>query len=201
MPAGCRSLADTRDRLRHRHIDEAGRSLKRGDPRRAVLVARSEHGAGGPPDVWLPRGGTPQPARRSGTGSSRRQPSFVAFDVLDPALRSRGGIPAEAGERAADDPFRATMTEPSPRRSVGSTASNRPRAERGDPPPRPVRRAPAGCRRMLGSENGGGGLAGAGGGAGGGMGVGWEGGLARVGLGRPVGTGAGSGGGGSPPPR
>ena len=36
---------------------------------------------------------------------------LVAFDVLEPALRSRGGIPKEAGERAADPAFRAEMAE------------------------------------------------------------------------------------------
>src|SRR3954447_2310763 len=36
---------------------------------------------------------------------------LVAFDMVEPALRSRGGIPAEARDRAADDSFRATMIE------------------------------------------------------------------------------------------
>jgi hypothetical protein len=36
---------------------------------------------------------------------------LVAFEVLDPALRSRGGIPAEARERAGNEGFRATMIE------------------------------------------------------------------------------------------
>ncbi len=36
---------------------------------------------------------------------------LVAFEVLEPALRSRGGIPTEARERAADASFRAMMEE------------------------------------------------------------------------------------------
>ena len=36
---------------------------------------------------------------------------LVAFDVLEPALRSRGGIPHDARERASDDEFRAEMVE------------------------------------------------------------------------------------------
>jgi hypothetical protein len=36
---------------------------------------------------------------------------LVAFDVLDPALRSRGGIPHEARARASDDAFRTEMIE------------------------------------------------------------------------------------------
>ena len=36
---------------------------------------------------------------------------LVAFDVLEPALRSRGGIPKEARDRASDHAFRATMVE------------------------------------------------------------------------------------------
>jgi hypothetical protein len=34
---------------------------------------------------------------------------LVAFDVLEPALRSRGGIPTEARALAADETFRADM--------------------------------------------------------------------------------------------
>jgi hypothetical protein len=36
---------------------------------------------------------------------------LVAFDVLERALRSRGGITKEARERAADNSFRAEMAE------------------------------------------------------------------------------------------
>lgn len=36
---------------------------------------------------------------------------LVAFDVLEPALRSRGGISSEARRRAGTDAFRAEMTE------------------------------------------------------------------------------------------
>lgn len=36
---------------------------------------------------------------------------LVAFDVLEPALRSRGGVPREAGERAADDCFHASIVD------------------------------------------------------------------------------------------
>jgi hypothetical protein len=59
---------------------------------------------------------------------------LVAFDVLEPALRSRGGIPTEALARSGDEAFRAEMTalfssEPTGRLMLPSFASLAERVE------------------------------------------------------------------------